>query len=257
MVSVAAAEIRDLSVRIAVRHGRRSAAVNVLDRVVLHVPPGQVTALVGESGCGKSLVAAALSGLMPPGSQVRGQVLIGGTEMRHDDEPGWRALRGRHIGLVPQSAATSFTPVRTVGSQLAEVCARLGADRTPEQLCAAVALPADATARYPHELSGGMAQRVAIAAALAGRPGLLLADEPTSALDPDNAGLVWNLLGDAAAAGAGVLVITHDMRSLRQAGACADVALMAEGTVLQQLPLAEATASSDPYTRAMLGAVPV
>ncbi|MDZ4270725.1 MAG: ATP-binding cassette domain-containing protein [Mycobacterium sp.] len=257
MVSVSAAQVRDLTVQIAVRRGRNPAVVSVLDGVDLDVVPGRVTALVGESGCGKSLVAAALSGLMPPGSRVRGRVSIGGTEMRYDDEPGWRGLRGRHIGLVPQSAATSFTPVRTVGSQLAEVCGRLSADRTPEQLCAAVALPADVVSRYPHELSGGMAQRVAIAAALAGRPGLLLADEPTSALDPDNAGLVWRLLGDAAAAGAGVLVITHDMQSLQRAGVCDDVALMSRGAVLGQMPLAEATRSADPYTRAMLGTVPV
>lgn len=256
-MSVSAAQVRELTVQIAVRRGRDSAAVSVLDGVNLDVLPGRVTALVGESGCGKSLVAAALSGLMPPGSRVRGRVLIGGAEMRHDDEQGWCSLRGRHIGLVPQSAATSFTAVRTVGSQLTEVCTRLGADRTPEQLCAAVALPADVVSRYPHELSGGMAQRVAIAAAMAGRPDLLLADEPTSALDPDNAGLVWRLLGDAAAAGAGVLVITHDMPSLQRAGVCDDVALMSRGTVLGQMQLAEAVGSVDPYTRAMLGAVPV
>ena len=256
-MTATAARLRGLTVDIATRSGRDSAAVRVLDGVDLDVGRGTVTALVGESGCGKSLVAAALAGLMPPGSRVRGAVLVGETEMRPDDERGWRELRGRHVGLVPQSAATSFTPVRTVGSQLAEICARLGADRTPEQLCAAVALPSDVVARYPHELSGGMAQRVAIAAAMAGRPRLLLADEPTSALDPDNAAVVWRLLGDAAADGAGVLVITHDLPSLLRAGVCNDVALRARGTVLRQMPMTEATASTDPYTRALIGTVPV
>lgn len=245
-----------LTVDIDLRRGRDSTAVRVLDDVSLVVPAGRVTALVGESGCGKSLVVAVLSGLLPPGSHVRGQVFIDSTEVRPDDERTWRALRGRHIGVVPQSAATSFTPVRTIGSQLAELCDRLAADRTPEQLVTAVALPADVTRRYPHELSGGMAQLVAIAAALAGRPGLLLADEPTSALDPDNAALIWRLLGDAAADGAAVLVITHDMPSLRCAGVCDDVAVMARGAVLTQGPLAEAVCGTDPYVRALLGAVP-
>lgn len=245
-----------VTVDINLRRGRDSTVVRVLDDVSLVVPAGRVTALIGESGCGKSLVAAVLSGLVPPGSHVRGQVFIGDTEVRSDDERAWRALRGRHIGVVPQSAATSFTPVRTIGSQLAEVCDRLAADRAPKQLLTAVALPADVTRRYPHELSGGMAQRVAIAAALAGRPGLLIADEPTSALDPDNAALIWRLLGDAAADCAAVLVITHDMPSLRRAGVCDDVAVMARGSVTTQVPLAEAMSGTDLYVRTLLGAVP-
>ena len=245
-----------VTVDINLRRGRDSTVVRVLDDVSLVVPAGRVTALIGESGCGKSLVAAVLSGLVPPGSHVRGQVFIGDTEVRSDDERAWRALRGRHIGVVPQSAATSFTPVRTIGSQLAEVCDRLAADRAPKQLLTAVALPADVMRRYPHELSGGMAQRVAIAAALAGRPGLMIADEPTSALDPDNAALIWRLLGDAAADGAAVLVITHDMPSLRRAGVCDDVAVMARGSVTTQVPLAEAMSGTDLYVRTLLGAVP-
>ncbi|MBB2989408.1 peptide/nickel transport system ATP-binding protein [Mycolicibacterium iranicum] len=253
---MSAARLTGLTVDIDLRRGRDTAAVSVLDDVDLDVPAGAVTALVGESGCGKSLVAAALSGLVPPGSRVRGTVHIDGREVGHRDERAWRRLRGRHVGVVPQSAATSFTPVRTVGSQLTEICTRLDADRTPQQLCAAVALPADVLGRYPHELSGGMAQRVAIAAALAGRPKLLLADEPTSALDPDNAAVIWRLLGDAADDGAGVLVITHDMPSLLRARVCGDVAVMARGTVLSQEPLASALETTDPYLRALLGTVP-
>lgn len=247
--------VRDLTVDIAVRR-RGTATVRVLDEVNLVVPAGQVTALVGESGCGKSMVAAALSGLMPPGARVSGRILLAGKQISHDDEYGWRRLRGRHVGWVPQSAATSFTPVRTIGDQLSEVCERLAADRTPVQLATAVALPADALRRYPHELSGGMAQRAAIAAAIAGRPGLLLADEPTSALDPANAAVIWRLLGDAAGAGAAVLVITHDTPSLLRAGVCSEVAVMANGSVQQQIPVSDALDSDDPYTRALLGVVP-
>ncbi|MCV7059939.1 ABC transporter ATP-binding protein [Mycolicibacterium vaccae] len=250
------ARLTGLTVDIALRRGRHSSAVRVLDDVNLDVPAGRVTALIGESGCGKSLVAAALSGLLPPGSRVRGQVRVGDRELRPDDEPAWREVRGRRIGVVPQSAATSFTPVRTIGSQLAEVCARLGADRGPEELCASVALPATVLRRYPHELSGGMAQRAAIAAALAGGPRCCW---PTnrSALDPDNAALVWRLLGDAAADGAAVLVITHDMPSLLRSAVCDDVAVMTRGTVRSRQPLADALADTDPYLRALLGTVPV
>jgi peptide/nickel transport system ATP-binding protein len=122
-------------------------------------------------------------------------------------------------------------------------------------LCASVALPPDVTARYPHELSGGMAQRVAIAAAMAGRPGLLLADEPTSSLDPDNAALVWDLLGAAADDGAGVLVITHDLPSLWRAQRCDRIAVMRRGTILLQAPLSEAMDSGDDYVQALLGGV--
>lgn len=250
------ARLDRLTVDIAVRR-RGPATVRVLDGVDLDVPAGRVTALIGESGCGKSLVAAALSGLLPSGSRVSGRILLGSNVIRHGDEEVWRRLRGSYIGVVPQSAATSFTPVRTIGAQLGEVCARLAADRTPAQLCAAVALPADALRRYPHELSGGMAQRAAIAAAMAGRPDLVLADEPTSALDPENAAVVWRLLGAAAADGAAVLVITHDMPSLLRAEVCDGIAVMAKGAVRQQVPLADALAGADPYTRALLRTVPV
>lgn len=247
-----AAGLSGLTVDIAIRRGRGADRVRVLDAVDLDVPAGAVTALVGESGCGKSLVAAALAGLLPPGSTVTGRVSVGGVELGHADEKRWRLLRGRHIGVVPQSAATSFTPVRTLGSQLAEICARLGADRSPERLCETVALPSDALHRYPFELSGGMAQRAAIAAALAGRPRLLLADEPTSALDPANAAHIWRLLGAAAEAGAGVLVITHDVPSLRRAAVCADIAVMRRGAVLGRWPFGAAQRSADPYVEALL-----
>ena len=241
----------DISLRGANRGSRRSPVVRTLDGVDLTVPPGRLTALIGESGCGKSLVAAALCGLLPPGSRVTGRLVVAGTELTDADERRWRDLRGRHIGLVPQSAATSFTPVRTLDSQLAELCRRLGSDRTPAELYATVGLPAWAGSRYPHELSGGMAQRAAIAAALIARPGLLIADEPTSALDPQNADLVWRLLAEHAAAGAGVLVITHDLPSLLRAGqngaVCDEIAVMRAGTVITQAPAADLIAGTDEY----------
>ncbi|MGV0644434.1 ATP-binding cassette domain-containing protein [Mycolicibacterium sp. XJ2546] len=243
------AQLCGLTVHIATRHGNTSPQVRVLDAVNLSVHAGKVTALIGESGCGKSLAALALCGLLPPGSNARGDVVIDGVSLAGADERRWCQLRGAHIGFIPQSAATSFTAVRTVGSQLTEVCRRLDADRSVDELLAAVRLPAAVADRYPHELSGGMAQRVAIAAAIAARPKVVLADEPTSALDPDNADMVWQLLGEAAAAGAGVLVITHELRGLLSSGVCDDIALMRNGTVVQQDTADAVTDSSDAYVQ--------
>ena len=249
------ARLDGLTVDIAVHRGRPDTA-RVLDGVDLVLAPGRVTALIGESGCGKSLVAAALCGLLPPRSRVGGRIVIGDRQVRHGDESTWRELRGHRVGLVPQSAATSFTPVRTVGSQLAEICARLDADRSPAELMDAVAVDVDALGRHPFELSGGMAQRAAIAAAIAGRPAVLLADEPTSALDPDNAARIWRLLGAAAADGAAVLAITHDVPSLLRAAVCTDVAVMTRGAMYSCQPLERALTDPDPYLRALLRAVP-
>lgn len=249
------AQLCHLTVDIATRSGRNAPVVRVLDSVSLDVGAGCVTALIGESGCGKSMVAAALCGLLPPAAQVTGRILVRGEDLVASGERGWRPLRGHHIDLVPQSAATSFTPVRTIGSQLTEVCERLSADRTPAQLCAAVRLPADVVHRYPHELSGGMAQRAAIAAALAGRPELLIADEPTSALDPANAAVVWQLLAEAASDGAAVLVITHDLPSLLRADVCDDIALMSAGSILRRAATTDMLADPDSYVRRFFAAV--
>lgn len=249
MTVPSAARLSEFTVDIASRTTPGSPLVRTLDGVNLTMRPGRLTALIGESGCGKSLIAAALCGLLPPGAQVRGQIAIDGDVIESHDERRWRGLRGRHIGMAPQSAATSFSPVRTVGSQLIEVCRRLRADRTADQLFAAVRLPADVGHQYPHELSGGMAQRAAIAAALAGRPSLLIADEPTAGLDPDNAAVVWRLLADVAAGGAGVLVITHDLPSLVRAGACDDIALMRAGAIVAHDHVDSMIASADGYVR--------
>ena len=252
---MAAAELKGFTVDIATRGGRGAPVVRPLHDVHLSVPAGRVTALIGESGCGKSLVAAALCGLLPPGSRTQGRILIGGEDLSTAAEARWRPVRGRGIGFVPQSAATSFTPVRTVGAQLVEVCRRVGADRDPVELLAAAQLPPDTGARYPHELSGGMAQRAAIAAAIAARPPLLIADEPTSALDPGHAGAIWALLGAAAAAGAGVLAITHDLMTLADSEVCDDVAFMRDGTVVAQGPWPEITDATDDYSRRFFAGV--
>ncbi|WP_240498428.1 ATP-binding cassette domain-containing protein [Williamsia sp. 1135] len=243
---MSAAHLRRFGVKIATR-GRHRDLVAGLRGVDLDVEGGQVTALVGESGCGKSLVALALCGLLPPGSSATGELVIGDDTIAFEDERRWRALRGRTVGLVPQSPATSFTPVRTLGSQLAEVVRILESDRDAAELAALVGLPKDALTLYPHELSGGMAQRAAIAAAIAGRPALVIADEPTSALDPDLADLVWKLLRAIADDGCAVLVVTHELKSLLRSQICDSVAVMRVGEVVLQDAPTRVLSSADGY----------
>lgn len=213
--------VENITVDIAIRDRWRRSLVRVLDAVTLEVPAGSMTALVGESGCGKSMIASVLTGLLPPGSTASGSLRIDDEQFRDDalvDDPRWRRLRGHRIGFVPQSAATSFTPVRTIGAQLDEVT---------------------------HELSGGMAQRAAIAVALAGNPDMIVADEPTSALDSELAASVWELLASAAREGAAVLVITHDVETMRLG--CDSVAVMRAGRIVEQRRLDQIADSDDAY----------
>ncbi|MGW0035297.1 ATP-binding cassette domain-containing protein [Gordonia sp. NPDC003376] len=242
-------QVRGLTVDIAGRRDRRAAAVRVLDDVDLTLTAGDVTALIGESGCGKSMLAAALTGLLPPGSRVTGTVTVAGETLTVDD-PRWRRLRGKHIGLVPQSPMTSFTPVRTLGGQLSEVVGVLGGSRTPAELCADVELPVDALDCYPHELSGGMAQRAAVAAAIVAEPAVIIADEPTSALDPERAQAIWTLLGGLADRGAAVLVITHDVDALIEARVCRSIAVMRAGRIVAEQDLETCTTHPDQYVAA-------
>ena len=247
-----------VTVDIVARNRWSRSVVRVLDDVTLPLPTGSMTALVGESGCGKSMVAAVLSGLLPPGSAATGRLRV--SEDVFDDhellgaDPRWRSLRGNRIGHVPQSASTSFTPVRSVGAQLDEVIGVLSGSQDVVELCRRVHLDPDALRLYPHELSGGMAQRAAIAAALAGDPDTIVADEPTSALDADLAADIWDLLGDCARRGAAVLVITHDVETLRRG--CDSVAVMRAGRIVDHRRLDQITDSADPYVAGFFESVP-
>ena len=248
--------VRSLTVDIWSRRRGHRVGVRVLDDVSLTVAPRSVTALIGESGCGKSMVAAALGGLLPPGSRVDGWIDIGGRELAAAGPDAWRDLRGKVVGSVPQSAATSFTPVRTIGDQLDEVIGVLGSAHTAGELCDRVHLPRRALDRYPHEISGGMAQRAAIAAAIVADPAVIVADEPTSALDPELAVGIWDLFGDLADAGAAVLVITHDMHSLLESGVASSIAVMRSGTVVEQRdPVGLVSGNGSPYVRSFFEAV--
>lgn len=250
-------------VRLSVRFllGRRpTTEVRAVTDASVRLPPGRVLALVGESGCGKSVLASALLGLLPANAQVRGEALL----HRDGQEPiellsaSERVLaeqvRGRLIGLVPQSASTHLTPVRTARAQLAEAVRALGADTTPDELAERVGLRPPDLDRYPHELSGGMAQRVAVALALVADPPLLLADEPTAGLDRPLVERTVDLLGDVADERA-VLLITHDLDAARRVAT--DVAVMYASRIVEAGPLEEVFGRPwHPYTAGLLGALP-
>ncbi|MGY1840360.1 MULTISPECIES: ABC transporter ATP-binding protein [unclassified Modestobacter] len=243
---------------------RRGGTVHAATDVSFDLTPGRVLALVGESGCGKSVLAAALLRLLPPGTEVRGTAQLAG-ELDLLSAPGRvlrRTVRGRRVALVPQSAATALTPVRTVRSQLEETVGELtpGADRRvrADELATRVGLdPADLD-RYPHELSGGMAQRVVGALALAGDPGVVLADEPTAGLDRPLVDRTLRLLRSVADRGCAVLLITHDLGALqRSPGIVDDLAVMYAGRLVETGPADAVLADpAHDYTRALLGALP-
>ncbi|MFD5228962.1 ABC transporter ATP-binding protein [Streptomyces qaidamensis] len=260
--------VRGLSVRFLMPGGRRVAAVT---DARFDVAPGECLALIGESGCGKSVLASALLGLLPGNAQTAGSALLGDLDLLTAGERTLaRTVRGRLIGLVPQSPAAHLTPVRTVRSQLEETVAALTATRGRAALRAAAeaaaeraAFPADHLDRHPHQLSGGLAQRAATALALVGDAPLLLADEPTTGLDRDlvdrTADELRRHVDDPGEGGRGhaLLMITHDLAAAER---IADrVAVMYAGRIVE---LADAAAffgspgPRHPYSRGLLQALP-
>ncbi len=243
--------------------GRRVAPV---DGVRFSVGRGETLALVGESGSGKSLSSLALLQLIPaPGRIEPGSVArLGDLDLLALRGEALRQVRGRRIGMVFQDPAASLNPVLTIGAQISEtvrahlpVSAREARDRT-ERLLAEVGL-ADGTARYgsyPHQLSGGMRQRVMIAIALAAEPELLIADEPTSALDVTVQAQILALLDRLREArGMAMLLITHDLGVV--AGRADRVAVMYAGQIVEEAPTARLFSDpAHPYTRGLLASLP-
>lgn len=199
-------------------------------------------ALLGPSGAGKSLALRCLLGLAPPGMKVTGRLLLKEVEVDLSRVHEVAALRGRGITLLPQMAAASLDPVRTIGRQLSEVLAvHRNRQDTPERLMAQVGLDAELLARHPHALSGGQAQRVALALALACRPAVLLADEPTASLDNVAQAEMLAVLREMCASREVALVlVTHDVAVA--ARVCRDAVVVDHGRVIEAGVLAEMVA---------------
>ncbi|MCE7974847.1 MAG: ABC transporter ATP-binding protein [Leptolyngbya sp. PLA1] len=253
----------------------RGLGVDVGGRAVVRgasfdVVAGRTLAIVGESGSGKSMTALALMGLLPPGAGAVGSARLAGRSGEPDLElvglapEHHRRLRGGRLAMIFQEPMTALNPVMTIGEQIDEVF-RCHAGLTPREARAAseaalvsVSVP-DAASRlndYPHQFSGGMRQRVLIAMALAGRPGVLFADEPTTALDASlRAGVLDLLNRQRSSRGLGVVLISHDLRLV--AGHADEVLVMYAGYPVEAGPAAAVLREPlHPYTRCLVGCLP-
>lgn len=250
-------EVRDLRVSIG--------AVTALDGVSFTVDRGEILGLVGESGSGKSLTATAIMGLLPLiGGRISGGTLMFDGQSLQQPEATLRRLRGRRIAFITQNPMTAMDPVQRIGPQV-DVMGELhlGLDRRAARartvdLLTQLRIP-DAAAiceAYPHQLSGGMKQRVVIAMALAGEPDLIIADEPTTALDVTVQAQIIHILGTMVRErGLGLVLITHDMGVVAQV--CTKVAVLYAGRLAEARPVRDLFAApAHPYSRALIDCIP-
>ncbi len=256
-------EVRDLCTTLFTRRGELKA----VDGISLRVGAGETVALVGESGCGKSLSALSIMRLLPepPARIVGGSVVLNGRDLVSLPEQAMLDIRGKEIGMIFQDPMSSLNPVATVEKQIAEVlAAHTGLDRTHArnrvlELLEQVGMP-DSSRRldaYPHQLSGGMCQRVMIAMAIACNPSVLIADEPTTALDVTVQAQVLTLLKRLQAeAGMAMIFITHDLGVVAET---ADrVVVMYAGRKVEEAAVDDLfEAPLHPYTAGLIGATPV
>ncbi len=253
--------VQDLQVSFHSAMGRTLA----LDGLSLEVAARQIVGVVGESGCGKSTLGMASAALLPPAAQIdHGTVQVAGQDLASLSEKELRGLRGREIGVIFQEPMTALNPVMRVGDQIAEgvrvqesISARAAWSRAVDAL-ERVGLP-DPAARarsYPHQLSGGMRQRVVIAMAITGRPKLIVADEPTTALDVTVQAQILDLLRDLGRElDAGVMIITHDLGVI--ADVADDIAVMYAGRKIESgSTRALFQRPEHPYTVGLLRAIP-
>jgi peptide/nickel transport system ATP-binding protein len=253
-------EVENLSVRFDTDEG----TVHAVDRMSLTLEPRQVLGIVGESGCGKSVTALSILGLLPKTATVTGNVRFEGNELLGASGSRLRKIRGRQISFVFQEPMTSLNPVLRIGHQIQEVVrehmdvSRSAAKARVVELLHLVHIPDPArrVEEYPHQLSGGMRQRVMIAMALACDPKILIADEPTTALDVTIQAGILDLLRELRdRLGTAIVLITHNL------GVVADLAdrvvVMYAGRKAEEAPVGELFAHPQhPYTIGLLGAVP-
>jgi oligopeptide/dipeptide ABC transporter ATP-binding protein len=256
-------EVRDLHTHFFLRRG----VVKAVDGVSFSLKRGEVLGLVGESGCGKSLTALSVMRLLPKGGArtVKGEVLLGGENILKRSPAEMREIRGRRISMVLQDPQTSLNPVFSVGDQLREAIERRRkgaslAEIMKEAVAALrrveIAAPEQRIGQYPHQMSGGMKQRVVGAIAISGEPEVLIADEPTTALDVTIQLQYLKLLKRLQAEnGMAILFITHDFGVVGRM--CDRVAVMYAGRIVECGPVKQIfEAPQHPYTRALIASVP-
>ena len=255
-------EVRDLRTT----YGHDGDVVRAVDGVSFDVAAGETVALVGESGCGKSAIALSVMRLLPRNGRVEAgsRISFDGRDLLTLDERAMRDLRGRRLAMIFQEPATALNPMMTIGEQVAEVALLHGerSRRAARERAVAmldrtgIADPLARSRQYPHELSGGMRQRVLIAIALLLRPALLIADEPTSALDVTVQAQILDLLADLRReVGMAVLLITHDFGVVAES--CTHALVMREGRIVEDAPVDRLFREpAHPYTAELLRAVP-
>ncbi|MGF1554503.1 MAG: ABC transporter ATP-binding protein [Paracoccaceae bacterium] len=252
-------DVDGLAVDFASEHG----PVRAVDGVSLAARAGRTLAVVGESGCGKSVTSLALMGLLPPSARVTGRALFRGADLTALSAAERRAMRGRDLAMIFQEPMTALNPVYRVGDQIAEGPIRRGMARRAAreralEMLRLVRIPAPEARldAYPHELSGGMRQRVMIAMALVSEPALLIADEPTTALDVTIQAQILELIASLQERlGMGVILITHDLGVVAETAD--DVAVMYAGRVVESGPVAAVFDDPQhPYTLGLMASVP-
>jgi peptide/nickel transport system ATP-binding protein len=262
MIRVPLLEVSSLSISFAGDGGRMTQAVN---DVSFSIAAGKTLGIVGESGCGKSVTSLAIMRLLPANSaRVSGRITFEGANLLDLPERTMRGLRGNRLAMIFQEPMTSLNPSYTVGNQIAETLtchrrlSRREARRQAIELLREVRIPSPESLvnSYPHKLSGGMRQRVAIAMALACQPALLIADEPTTALDVTIQAQMLELLRLLKArTGAAIMLISHDLGVVSEI--CDEVAVMYAGQIVERAPAGEVFARPQhPYTIGLLGALP-
>ena len=243
-------EVKDLCIKFE-RHGD----VNVVDHVSFKVRPGETMGLVGESGCGKSITALTIMGLIDPKAEITGEILYEGENLLEKSAEERRALLGHEMAMIYQDALSSLNPAMLIRTQMKQLTSR-GGTRSSEDLLELVGLdPKRTLESYPHELSGGQRQRVLIAMALTRDPKLIIADEPTTALDVTVQKQVIALLNELREKlGFAMIFVSHDLALVAEVAH--HITVMYAGQVIEQAPTKELlTHPTHEYTRGLLGAV--
>ncbi len=244
----------------------RDGVAKVIDNLNIHLAEGETLGIVGESGCGKSMTALSIMGLVPipPGRIAGGRILLQGEDLLAATEARMRQVRGNEISMIFQEPMTSLNPVYSIGNQIAETArlheglSRSAARERALEMLVAVGIPAAERRidEFPHQMSGGMRQRVMIAMALACQPRVLIADEPTTALDVTVQAQIFDLLNDLKErTGTAIIMITHDMGAIAEMAQ--RVVVMYAGRIIEQADVVQIlTDPRHPYTQGLIRCVP-